>query len=338
MLSLRRTDGPDWCFRGGGIGRDTEAKRNVSNEFGKGFARWFCYEHLHFTYFCPLEDRLNKPDEKGWAWTRAKKGDLPDYVCGIAESETLHLLEAKGRYTRINFGTKAFQGFRDQVERAALIDHNGQPVAVKGLVSLGQWATEKSRALRARLSVEDPQTPGRDPRDDEPPPTVGRAMVAGHYVPILRALRLYRHAVALRDHERLDRPVGVALGVWECARGPLQGRCFVGGILPEPGVFGPWPWLDPFEMEFFVRGRLPSELASRFPVLLAAAPRFFGLEQFLFERIIDLARRGAPEPTAGARLLEQSRVPEATGSLSLLRDGTVLGPARYFQPVDIIDV
>jgi hypothetical protein len=36
-----------------------------------------------------------------------------------------------------------------------------------------------------------------------------------------------------------------------------------------------------------------------------------------------------------AHQIEAIGVPEQTGSLSLLRDGTVLGPADYFEPVGI---
>ncbi len=40
------TSGPDWRFRGSGIGADKEAKRNVSNELGKAFGRWLLHDHL----------------------------------------------------------------------------------------------------------------------------------------------------------------------------------------------------------------------------------------------------------------------------------------------------
>jgi len=110
------TSGPDWRFKGGGIGADKESKRNVSNELGKAFARWFLYQHLGFTYFTPLDDLLNRPNTDGSKWTRHSKGDLPDYVCG-KDAKDVNLLEAKGRYSSVSFRTKDFQSFRDQVQQ-----------------------------------------------------------------------------------------------------------------------------------------------------------------------------------------------------------------------------
>jgi hypothetical protein len=50
--------GPEWRMRGAGIGADTESRRNISNELGKAFARWFMYTHLGHTYFCPFETAM----------------------------------------------------------------------------------------------------------------------------------------------------------------------------------------------------------------------------------------------------------------------------------------
>ena len=41
---------------------------------------------------------------------------------------------------------------------------------------------------------------------------------------------------------------------------------------------------------------------------------------------------------AAAEELVIADVPDETGSLSVLRDGTVLGPADYFEPVDVMEL
>jgi hypothetical protein len=322
------TSGPDWRFRKGGIGRDTESKRNISNELGKGFARWFLYEHLGFTYFCPLGDLLDRKNADGSRWTRVSKGDLPDYVCG-PDDRQVHLLEAKGRYSPVAFNTQAFAGFRAQIQRAALLDGKGAPISVKGFISAARWATERSPRIRARLNVEDPRTEGREVGQEGFPRPVGVAMVVGHYSPVLTALNLPIHAAALRSAGRAPERAGVTRGIWRCNAGPLEGRRFVGGIVAEPGAHVLWPfWFDWYFEP-------PTRLQLRtFPFFLAPSPRFFGVEEHVFHQVLDVSRGGIGLD----RVIEPINVPEETRSLSLLRDGTVLGPARYFEPVDVIDL
>ena len=52
----------------------------------------------------------------------------------------------------------------------------------------------------------------------------------------------------------------------------------------------------------------------------------------MFRRVLDVARRGVEAETE----FERVRVPDEPGSLSLLRDGTVLGPVHYFVPVGVV--
>ncbi len=148
------TSGPDWRFLGSGIGRDKESKRHVSNEIGKGFARWFLYTHLGLTYFCPFDDVLERKNADGSRWTRKEEGDLPDYVCGRDRSD-VNLLEAKGRYHSVTFKTKEFDSFRSQIARAQLLDAKATPIQVKGFISVARWATEESPRVVAKLLVEE---------------------------------------------------------------------------------------------------------------------------------------------------------------------------------------
>jgi len=223
------TAGTDWRFRGSGIGTDKEAKRNASNELGKGFARWFLYEHFGFTYFCPFEDLVDRTNGDGSKWVRIRDGDLPDYVCGESKFK-LNLLEAKGRYHSVTFQTKEFNDFRAQIQRAGLVDASGAAIRVKGFISAARWATEDSPRVRSTLLVEDPVSDGRPPSADGFPPSIGLAMVLGHYALILEKLRLPLHADAIRLRRQIPEQTGARRGIWECIAGPLSGRRFVGGF------------------------------------------------------------------------------------------------------------
>jgi hypothetical protein len=326
------TSGPDWRFKGGGIGADKESKRNASNELGKAFARWFLYQHLGFTYFTPLDDLLDRPNTDGSKWTRHSKGDLPDYVCGEGAKD-VNVLEAKGRYGPVSFRTKDFQSFRDQVQRAQLLDSAGQPIQVKGFIAVAQWATETKPKGRSKLLVEDPTTEGRPPGQEGYPRPIGERMVAGHYGPIFELLQLPVPAAALREGTVLSARAATQRGVWECISGPLQGRRFVGGLLPDRlarMVGHPWwPfWDEPPARRLWRFNRGVS------PFILARPMSLFGVEEHVFNSVLAAARGGAD----AVHHIEPTQVPDETGSLSLLRDGTVLGPADYFEPVGILDI
>jgi hypothetical protein len=149
----RLTAGPDWRFRGAGIGIDTESRRNGSNEFGKAFARWFLATHFGFTYFCPFNEAMKGGNPDGSTWRRRSAGDLPDFVCGKGERD-VNLLEAKGRYSSVTFRRKEFEEFRAQIERVQLIDPEGHALQVKGYISAARWATEATPRVRSQLLVE----------------------------------------------------------------------------------------------------------------------------------------------------------------------------------------
>lgn len=313
------TAGPEWRMKGAGIGADTESRRNVSNELGKAFARWFLYTHLGHTYFCPFEIAMARSQAgPGHQWSRREPGDLPDYVCGTSSAD-INLLEAKGRYSSVTFDTKEFGDFRKQLGRARLCDAAGKEIAVKGFISAARWGTEDKPKVKSKLWIEDPWTDGE--RIDRYPGSVGTSMILGHYVSIFRRLQLPVIADSLQFGFPLSqRQTGARRGVWICRAGPLAGRKFVGGIIPIHGIDEYWPHhYDGWE---------------RNPFVLLPPMQFFGLEAATFATVIDAARSG----TDGLLRLEPVGVPEPLGSISLLRDGSIRGPASYFEAIDVYDV
>ena len=54
----------------------------------------------------------------------------------------------------------------------------------------------------------------------------------------------------------------------------------------------------------------------------------------MFDSVLQAARAGIDQRAS----LEPMFVPEQLGSISLLRDGSILGPASYFKAVGVIDV
>ncbi len=327
----RLTAGPDWRFLGAGIGADTESKRNVSNELGKAFARWFLDTHFGFTYFCPFKDVLERGNPDGSTWRKHEAGDSPDYVCGKHDRD-VNLLEAKGRYSPVSFRTKEFDEFRAQVARVQLIDPQGHALEVKGYVSAARWATEETPRVRSQLLVEDPVTRGAPPGEGGYPRDIGLSMVAGHYAPVFDRLQLRDVAEAIRHLRPYE--LRATRGLWECVSGPLKGRRFVGGIIPDwfAVPWGPWwPFFDHDEHELRHMWRY---IRRASPFFLTRPPLFFGVEEAVFTAVMGVARGGL----ASARQIEAVNVPERTGSLSLLRDGSVLGSADYFEPVGVKDV
>jgi hypothetical protein len=327
----RLSTGPDWRFRGSGIGADKEAKRNVSNELGKGFARWFHYEHMGFTYFCPFEDLLGRKNLDGSEWTRKEAGDLPDYVCG-KNSRDVNLLEAKGRYRPLSFKTKEFAEFRAQIQRARLLDAQRKPLRVKGFISAARWATEETPGVRSKLLVEDPSTDGDAPGQEGYPQQVGLSMVVGHYAPVLDRLQLPVHADAIRRLRQVPNQTGAKRAIWACIAGALRGRRFVGGVLPDRFTrgWGPtWPFFEEVELQ-----RIWHSVRHDSLFLLAPPMRFFGVEEVILRRVLAVAHRGIE----AAENIEPAAVPDSTGSLSVHRDGTVLGPVDYFEPVGVLDL
>lgn len=317
------TQGPDWRMAGDGIGVDKEAKRNVSNELGKAFARWFMATHFGHAYFCPFETAMKRSaNGGGHTWMRRERGDLPDYVCGKNNTD-INLLEAKGRYSSVSFGTAEFQVFRDQVNRAKLCDASGNEISVKGFISVTRWATEETPRIRSKLLVEDPWTEGR--RVDTYPEDIGQSMVMGHYASIFRRLQMPVVADCLEYGYQLDnRFQGEQIGIWKCVAGPLKGLEFAGGLLGGNVNSG---FCDQYRDCYGYSSR-------RDKFYLVPPSNFFGLELNVFIALISKLKyrgshRDVPKPILP---------PENLGAISLLRDASVLGPSSYFELRNVADV
>jgi hypothetical protein len=109
-----------------------------------------------------------------------------------------------------------------------------------------------------------------------------------------------------------------------------KGRRFVGGLLPDRSThmhFAPWRLYRGGD------GSLRWFIPSTSPFVLARPSTFFGVDERAFNNLLAAARRGGD----AFHDVEPTEVPTQTGSLSLLRDGTVLGPSNYFAPVDVLD-
>lgn len=314
------TSGRDWRTKASGIGVDTEAKRNISNELGKAFARWFMYTHVGYTYFCPFSVAVARSKPGGLQWSRRTTGDLPDYVCGINSISPVNLLEAKGRYNSVTFATKEFQTFRDQLLRARLQDANGNDIAVKGFICAARWGTERQPRVNSKLWVEDPWTEGK--RVDSYPDEISTSMVLGHYAAVYQKLQLPVVADSLRFAFPLRASAGAQRrGVWRCTVGRLAGIEFIGGIIPS----------DDLVDARYLSGRY----RHHDPFILLPPVQFFGIERKRFSIIVRAAAlQGNSEPLE----LNDIQVPQDLGAISLMRDGTVLGPSDYFDPIGILDI
>lgn len=312
----------DFRFQGGGLGISTVARRSRSCELGQAFCRWFLHEHLNITYFAHMGDLLDRQLHRafgGCSISRIKSGDTPDYFC--AESvDRVFLAEAKGRYTSIGFATKEFDGWREQFNRVQVLDAAGIPRSVKGHVVATRFATERdSNVVRTTLLAEDPQSPGERPLDGELARVLGSAIIGSHYSRIAEKLDQPLLAAALRNGITLPQEILIPVVIWELAIDPLKGRRFVGGYFSPDET----PAFQITDDKFVARRSDPFRLDG---------PRatFFGVEEKIFRQIVSVCR-------SAGRLNEQvnqlENIELIYSGISMLRDGSVIGPAEFFLPV-----
>ena len=310
----------DWRYRGTGIGRDKESKRNVSNELAKAFTRWFLYTYEGVTYFAPFEDQFKTVYPNGYRWKKIEEGNLPDFVCGPDETN-IRLAEAKGRYSSVSFSNENFEGFRGQIRRVVLEDAVGKRIGVKGYVSACQWATENTPRTKTKLLVEDPYTEGEAPLNGTYPHGIGHRMVAHHYVSVLERLMLPAHAEALQHNLTISESIGHSLSVWEVSVGPLKGKRFVGGVLPYQNavsccnyMYHGWRRSAPF---------------------LHPPATIFAVEENIFSQVLRVCNAGID----AAREISTLEIPEEfTSRMTVLRDGTLLAPDSYLRWVGEIEI
>lgn len=311
----------EWRMKGDGIGRGTEAKRNISNELAKGFARWFMYTYLGHTYFAPFEHAVQAPpNADGHYWLKVGEGDAPDYVCGSGPAD-VNILEVKGRYSSVTFDTQEFETFREQVARARLLDSSDTEIGVKSFIFAARWATESHPNVQPKLWVEDPWTPGS--RERRRPDGVGAAMIRGHYADLIRRMGIYELAEALLTGVPFNMTVDPYRIVWRCREGTHAGRLFVG--------------FSPTSLWWSLNGTLPQ--ADKKPPW--GVP-FLGLDLKIFLAVISAARAGGLAADFLVPLnLQDQQSASADGehdAVVLLRDGVAAGTVLQFDAVDILNI
>jgi hypothetical protein len=318
----------DFRFAGDGIGASTAARRAISTAMGQAFCRWFLHDHLNITYFAHMDKVINKnlPTNFGHLKiVRTNKGDVPDYVC--AEStDKIFIAEAKGRYTPIGFANKEFQDWRDQFDRVELQDERGNPISVKGFIVGTRFATESKPSIFTEIYAEDPFTRGDAEAGRTQAREVGLSVVAQHYVSILEKLNQPLVAAALANGTTIPEQLKIRATVWEIALDiPGMVKKFVGGY---------WPYSKGDHPFSFENNSITFRPSDPFRLDIGWGT-FFGLEETVFRRICLMARHGRSLAT---EVVPIEDIPPFYSAISLLRDGSILGPLDFFMPVGYIDV
>jgi hypothetical protein len=307
--------------RGNGFGKGTAFRKHRSNELGQAFCRWFLYEHLDITYFAHMEevlDRAANPLFGGMTVERIETGDAPDYLCAENQA-TVFLAEAKGRITAVSFANAEFQTWRDQFRRVVVKDSTGTSRSVKGHIVATRFATETNRpSVKSTLFAEDPASPGEQPLREAP--SLGAMVMALHYASIATKIRQPLLAAALQSGVPVPEEIQFPAAVWEFRTPPLQGKRFVGGYFP--GSDGAAP--------IQVNDGNTVFLSSNPWRLDVAAGTFFGVEENIFRSVCAMGRAG---DVAAAQVGLFPDFPPIYSGLSLLRDGSVIGPVEFFNPV-----
>jgi hypothetical protein len=309
------------------MGTSPAIRQHRSNEFGHAFCRWFLYEHLNITYFAHMQRLLNR--QLGSAFgkcriERTAKGDTPDYFC--AENvDKIFLSEAKGRHSPISFGSSDFNTWRNQFTRVVVKDRSGVPRSMKGYIVATRFATEAKPSAKSRIFAEDPESPGEGPLGPEESNELGRLTVSAHYAVIAEKLNQSILAAALEGGYAVPDEIQFPVVIWVLQIGPLAGTKFVGGYYPSPDGTLPIRYED---------GRI--EFRTQDPLRLdLSRGTFFGLEESIF-RQVTASVRGTAAIGAGISQFDQTQ-PFYSG-VSILRDGSAIGPVEFFAPVATVTI
>ncbi len=312
----------DFRFQGEGLGVSKAAKRHRSTELGQAFCRWFLHDHLNITYFAHIEHLLSRQMHKAFgscAIRRVAAGDAPDYFC--AENvDRVFLAEAKGRYTSISFKSKEFNAWRQQFNRVQVVDATGTARSVKGHVVATRFATESDiAAIRTTLFAEDPESAGDSPLEGETARALGTAILGEHYGRIAEKLNQPLLAAALFNGTAIPDEILIQVVSWELALDPVKGRRFIGGYFPGPNG----------ESAFEIReGKI--QVRHSDPLRLdAPTGTFFGVEEKIFRQIVSFARSSG---LLDRQLVRLDNIEPIYSAISMLRDGSVVGPIEFFIP------
>jgi hypothetical protein len=307
--------------RGDGFGIGTAFRKHRSNELGQAFCRLFLSDYLDITYFAHMGDVLGRPADPtfgGLQLHRILSGDAPDYLCA-QNSLAVFLAEAKGRIAPISFSSKAFEVWRDQFDRIAVTNSAGARQSVKGHIVATRFATEiNSASVKSTLFAEDPMSPGDSLLREAP--GLGSMVIALHYSDIAAKIRQPLLSAALRSGIPVSEEIQFPAAVWEFRVPPLNGKRFVGGYFP--GAHGSAPiQIENGKTIFLNSNPLRLDVASG---------TFFGVDESIFRQICVMARSGDLQASQVDQLPD---IPPFYSAISLLRDGTVIGPVEFFNPI-----
>jgi hypothetical protein len=316
------TSEPSFRILGDGIGQGTTARRNKSTELGQAFCRWFLEEHLGISHFAHISELLKRQAVRpiaGLTIQRVDDGDTPDYFC-TDNARTVFLAEAKGRYTSIGFNTREFSSWRKQFSRIAVLDATRTPKRVKGHIVATRFATEKdSGKIQSTIFAEDPSTLGEEDLDRNERSVLASAITCIHYSRLMQKIDQPILSWALFNEQRLPVETIIPTVLWRLGIDNRSNRQFVGGYYP--GKSGQ-PAYD------FTDGNIRPRRGD--PLRLDQSDAIFvGIELKVFERLIQFCRQG--ESILSLPLLsEEQRIYSA---ISMLKDGSIIGPLEFFTPV-----
>lgn len=316
---------PDASFRflGSGLGASTSARRSKSTELGQAFCRWFLHDHLGITYFAHIGELLDRQAVRGIAGCKVERtavGDTPDYLCA-EDASAIYLGEAKGRYTSVSFKSKEFEDWRSQFTRVRVLDAAGVPRTVKGHIVATRFATEEdSSRIQSKIFAEDPQTEGAEPLDERASRGLAAATIGIHYSHIAQKLNQPLLAAALWNGVPLPNEILVPTILWRLELDPVKNRLFVGGYYPGPSG----------ESAFTLRDNNLSRARSDPLRLDQPTGTFVGVEACLFRSLVAASRSNG---IVGAQLPRLEAGERIYSAISMLRDGSILGPIGFFTPV-----
>lgn len=315
------TPNKEFRVQGDGLGPTSASRRAHSNELGHAFCRLFLHDHLNITYFAHIEHVLRWGSLKKFGNVKVERigpGDTPDYFCADKTNE-IFLAEAKGRHAAISFTNAKFALWRKQFDTVLVKDASGNPCSVKGYIVATRFATETKPNTKSTLYAEDPETPGERPLGPDDTPQLRRAVVSLHYAEVASKLNQPILADALLQGYAVPDEILFPSTVWTLQAGPLAGTRFVGGYYPAGS--GP---LSVREVE----GRIIFGGADPFRLDVGFGT-FFGVEEKIFKQVATIARSA---PAAAPQISQFEQVLPFYSAISILRDGSVIGPLEFFSP------
>jgi hypothetical protein len=313
----------DFRFSGDGPGAYAGARRNISMEMGQAFCRNFLHDHLDIKFFAHISEIIERQQNTGpFAGTLVTKmgsGDTPDYLCTNSSSD-LFLAEAKGRFSSINFSNKEFGTWREQFDRVEFKNSGGYLESLKGFIVATRFAIEAKGPKQSTIYAEDPNTRGELPMNERARRELAAAVTAVHYGRIAEKLAQPIMAASLRGGFRVPDEIGFPAVIWEFQMEPYRGKRFVGGYYPSSEGVRPIQTKEG-QIEFLRSDPFRLDIGNG---------TFVGVQEHVFEQMARVAR-------AGTSLLDVESpvafIPPLYSAISTLKDGSIVGPVEFFQPV-----